>query len=207
MKVLVVGAAGKTGTAAVEQAIAAGHEVTALVHSAEKYTNPNVRVVEGDATDSATVDKAVASQDAVLDTIGGKAPYKTTTLEQSAARAIVASMQRNRVRRLIVVSMAGEGESLANTSFYERLLMSTFLRGADKDKAAMESVVEASNLDWVILRPPILSDDAATGNIRVISTESGETAHKITRADLAAFMVAQLSSDEHLGKAVTITNS
>ncbi len=71
----------------------------------------------------------------------------------------------------------------------------------------MESAVEGSDLDWVILRPAFLSDDTATGNVRVFSAESGEKAHKITRADLAAFMIAQLSSDEHLHQAVAIANS
>ena len=207
MKVLVIGAAGKTGTAVVEQAVAAGHEVTAFVQKADEYTASNVRVIEGDATDSVAINKAVSGQHAVLDTIGGKTPYKTTTLEETAAKTIIDSMQRNGVRRLVVTSMIGEGESKANATTYERLLVSTFLRGADKDKAAMESAVESSGLDWVIVRPAILSDDPAIGNVRVFSAESGEKVHKITRADLAAFMIAQLSSNEYLHQAVTIANS
>ena len=207
MKVLVIGAAGKTGRAVIEQAIAGGHQVTAFVHKADEYEVSDVRVIEGDATDNATMDAAVLGQDAVLDTIGGKTPYKETTLESSAANTIIAAMQRNGVHRLVVTSMLGEGESEANTSFYVRLLVSTFLRGADKDKAAMESAVESSGLDWVILRPAILTDDPAKGNIRVFDPETGEKAHKITRADLADFMLAQLSSNEYLHQAVTIANS
>jgi len=208
MNVLVIGAAGKTGRAVVEQAVAAGHHVTAFVHHATEYTAPaNVRVVEGDAADSAAIDAAVLGQDAVLDTIGGKTPYKVTTLEPSAAHAIIAAMQRHGVRRLVVTSMLGVGESIANAPFYERLLVATFLRGADQDKTAMEGAVEASELDWVILRPAILTDAPATGNVRVFEAETGENAHKITRADLAAFMVAQLTTDEHLHQAVTIANN
>ncbi|MBC8140436.1 MAG: SDR family oxidoreductase, partial [Armatimonadetes bacterium] len=174
MKVLVIGAAGKTGKAVVEQAVAAGHEVTSFVRKADEYEVSGVRVLEGDATDSVAMDAAVLGQDAVLDTIGGKTPYKTTTLEASAAHTIIASMQRNGVRRLVVTSMLGEGDSMANAPIYEQLLVKTFLRGADKDKAAMESAVEASGLDWVILRPAILSDDPAKGNVRVFSAETGE---------------------------------
>ncbi len=207
MNILVIGAAGKTGTAVVEQALAAGHEVTAFVQKADEYKVPNVRVVEGDATSRADMDTAVRGQDAILDTIGGKTPYKTTTLESSAASTIIASMQQNGVRRLVVTSMLGVGDSGANETFYERLLMSTFLRGADKDKSAMESAVESSGLDWVILRPAILSDDPATGNVRVFSAETDEKAHKITRADVAAFMLAQLASDKYLHQAVTIANT
>ena len=207
MKILVIGAGGKTGGEVVKQALAAGHEVTAFVHKADEYNVENVRVVEGDATDGAAVEKAVVGQDAVLDTIGGKTPYKTTTLEASVAAAIIAAMKRNGVRRLVVTSMIGEGESKSNSTLFVRLLLFTFLRGADKDKAAMESAVKASGLDWIILRPAILSDDAATGNVKVFDAETGEKAHKITRADLAAFMIKQLSNDQYLHKAVTIANS
>ncbi|MBP5976477.1 NAD(P)H-binding protein [Brasilonema sp. CT11] len=207
MKVLVIGAAGKTGRAVVEQAVSAGHQVTAFVHKTDEYEVSDVRVIEGDATDSATMDAAVLGQDAVLDTIGGKTPYKETTLESSAANTIIASMQRNDVRRLVVTSMIGEGDSEANATLYERLLIATFLRGADKDKAVMESAVESSGLDWVILRPAILTDDPAKRNVRVFDPETGEKAHKITRADLADFMLAQLSSNEYLHQAVTIANS
>jgi len=197
MKVLVIGAAGRTGKAVVEQAVAAGHQVTAFVHTADGYKAPDVRVIEGDAADSA-----------VIDAIGGKTPpYKATTLETSVAGTVITSMQRNGVRRLVVISMMGVGESKASVPIYERLLVSTFLRGEDKDKSAMEAAVVGSGLDWVILRPPFLTNGSAKGKVRVFSAEAGEKAHTITRADLASFMLAQLSSDEHLHQAVTIANS
>lgn len=207
MKVLVIGAAGKTGRAVVEQAVAAGHQVTAFVHKADEYDVANVRVIEGDATDSAVMEAAVLGQDAVIDTIGGKTPYKATTLESSAASTIIAAMQKKGVRLLMVTSMLGVGQSKANAPLYVRLLVATFLRGADKDKAAMESEVKSSDLDWIILRPAILTDDAATGNVQVYDPKAGEKAHKISRADLASFMVAQLSNNEYLHQAVMIANS
>lgn len=153
------------------------------------------------------METAVRGHDAVLDTIGGKTPYKETTLESSAASNIIAAMKQNGVRRLVVTSMVGEGEGKANATVYERLLLATFLRGTDKDKAAMESAVKSSDLDWVILRPAMLNEDAAKGNVKVFDAETGEKAHKITRADLASFMISQLSSDEYLHQAVTIANS
>ena len=206
LKVLVVGAGGKTGRTVVERAVAAGHEVTAFVHQKKGFDVASVRVVEGDATDRAAIDAAVAGQDAVLDTVGGKTPYKATTLESSTASAIVAAMKRHRVRRLVVTSMLGVGDSKENAPLYVRLLVATFLRGANKDKAAMELAIGSSDLDWVVLRPAILSDDSATGKVQVFEPESRDKAHKISRSDLAAFMVAQLVSDEHLHRVVTIAN-
>jgi hypothetical protein len=142
----------------------------------------------------------------VIDTIGGRTPYKQTTLETSAAKTIIGAMQRNDVRRLVVTSTIGEGDSVANTPFYDRILLATLLRGATPDKAAMEKEVEASGLEWIITRPAILTDKPATGDVHVYRPDTGEKAHTITRDDLAAFLVAQLTSDEHLRHAVTIAN-
>lgn len=189
MKVLVIGAAGKTGRAVVDRAVAAGHEVTAFVHGEDEQAAPGVQVVVGDAADSTAMDAAVAGQDAVIDTLGGKTPYKSTSLETDAARTIIGSMTRGGVRRLVATSMIGEGDSAANSTVWERLLLATFLRGATPDKANMEAAVEASELDWVIVRPAILSDDPATGDLRTYSGDTDEKAHKITRADLAGFLV------------------
>lgn len=140
----------------------------------------------------------------MLDTVGGKTPYKATTLESSIASTVVASMQRNGVRRLMLTSISGEGDSRANTSISNRLLLATFLRGADK--AGMEATIRSNGLDSIILRPAILGDGPVKGGVRVFDPETGEKAHKITRSDLDAFMVAQLSSDEHLHQTVTIAN-
>ncbi len=207
MKVLVIGAAGRTGKAVVERAIAAGHQVTAFVRDAGELDIGGVRVVEGDATNENAVESAIRDQDAVLDTVGGTTPYKQTTLETSVAKAVIVAMERNGVRRLVATSMLGVGESKANATFYERLLVSTLLRGADKDKSAMEAEIKASALEWVVVRPAILTDDPASGRVRVFSEDDGEKAHKISREDLAAFMIDQLSSDEHLRRSVTIASS
>ena len=205
MNVVVFGAGGKTGSLVVEKALAAGHTVTVFVRTAHD-TPPSVRVVTGDAADPAAVASAIVGQHAVIDTIGGKTPYKDTELERTAARNIVSAMQSAGVRRLIVVSMMGIGDSTAQTPFwYEYLLMPTFLRGSTKDKQAMESAVESSGLDFVIARPPILTEDPATGATIIVPHDA--RGHKITRADLAQFLVDQLTSSEHLGQAVVVANS
>ena len=115
-------------------------------------------------------------------------------------------MQRHGVRRLAVTSMVGEGDSAANTPFYLKIAIATFLRGAAPDKAKMESIVSGSELDWVITRPAILTEKPATGDVRIFSADNRDKAHSITRSDLAAFLVAQLTSDDHLRQAVTIAN-
>ncbi|CAA9269086.1 MAG: hypothetical protein AVDCRST_MAG57-2970 [uncultured Blastococcus sp.] len=209
MRVLVLGAGGKTGGAVVEQAQAAGHQVTAFVHHAGDYAGPaGVDVAQGDATDADVLAAAVAGHDAVIDTIGGKTPYKSnTTLEADVARAVIAAMTRSGVRRLLVTSSVGVGDSLANGTLGLRVLLKTFLRGSTADKGAMEGAVTASGLDWTIARPAILTDKAATGTVRTFDPATGEKARRISRVELAAWLVAQLDHSDNVRRAVTVASS
>ena len=208
MKVLVIGAGGKTGRLVVEQALAAGHTVTALVHEKkeDELYPATVNVVHGDVRNPSRLDQVMTGQDAVIDTIGGKRPFLKTELEGDAAKALIEVMQRNKVKRLIVISVLGEGDSKDQTTWlYRNLMMPVFLHGAIPDKARMEQEIAASGLQYVIVRPPVLSDHAAMGSVRVVPT--GEIAHKITRADLAHFLVEQVTSDTYVGHQVTIANT
>ena len=103
MKVVVFGASGKTGRLVIDRARANGHEVTAFAHGAGAMP-AGVRVASGDASNFAAVRRAVAGHDAVIDTIGGTAPWKDSGLEASTAKAIIEGMKAEGVRRLIVIS-------------------------------------------------------------------------------------------------------
>jgi putative NADH-flavin reductase len=206
MKVMVLGATGKTGGLVVGRALEKKHDVTVLVRDPSKFKRDGVRVLPGDATRPEDVMKAMVGQDAAIDTIGGTTPYKTTRLESTSAQNVISAMRAEGARRLIVVSMMGLGESRAQAPFwYKHLLMTTFLRGSTKDKSLMENAVVTSGLDYVIVRPPILADGAPIGNPIVLG--AGKIGHKITRADLANFVVDQLTFDGYLGRAVTVVNS
>ena len=147
MKVIVVGAGGKTGRLVVMRAVEAGHEVTAFSHGGDTAI-PGARAVAGDARDRGTVERALAGQDAVIDTVGGKTPFLKTGLEASIAGNIIAGMRLNRVERLVVVSAMGVGDSMEQAPFwYEHLLIPTMLRGSTADKAAMEQEVASSGID------------------------------------------------------------
>ena len=208
MKILVIGAAGKTGEAIVQQAITRGHTVTAFVHSAKEFQGEGARVVEGDVLDAAVLEGAIAGQDAVLDALGGHTPWKETTLETNAARNVITSMQKHGVKRLLVVSAIGVGETKDLVpSWYEHLIFPTLLRGTMHDKEQMEPVVEASGLDWTLVRPGHLVDGEATGVVRRFAPGSGETAHNITRADVAKFMLDLLDNGGYSREAVNIASN
>ena len=125
-------------------------------------------MLTGDATDPVALTAAVATQQAVIDTIGGKTPYRTTDLEQKVARAVIAAMRQQGVQRLIAVSALGVGDSKQQASFlFRRLILPTFLRGSTKDKAAMEREIQNSGLTFVLARPAVLNDQPPVGRVRV----------------------------------------
>ncbi len=206
MHVTVFGAAGKTGKSVVEQGVRRGHTVTAFVHAANDFAPAGgVQVVEGDVTDFGAVVGAIAQGGAVIDCIGGSTPYKQTGLEQAAAQNILKAMEQKQATPLIVISAVGVGESKEQATFvYEHLLMPTFLRGAVKDKSEMEQAVRGGGVAFTIVRPPALKDDAATGKYAVIAP--GDKAESMTRADLASFLLDQLTDASHRGEAVTVAN-
>ena len=144
----------------------------------------------------------------MLDALGGHFPLMNSTVETEGARAVVEAMRRTGVRRLLIVSTIGEGDSMNNVhGWYGRLFMSTLLRGTMKDKAGMEAVVEsADDLDWTIVRPAGLHDTDSRGDIHIITPESGEKVGFITRADVATFMLDELEQGKYIHQAVGIAN-
>ncbi len=206
MKVLVLGANGATGSLVVARAIAEGHEVTVLVRHNSLTSRPGVNVILGDALKAADVLRAMDKQDAVIECIGGNAPWMNQRLERDAMQNIVTAMKESKTRRLLVVSAMGVADSARNSPWwYQLFVVPTFLRGIIADKKAMEKIVRESNLDWIIARPPILTHTAAIGNVKVL--EGRQTGHVITRADLAVWLVAQLERETYLQQAVVVVNS
>jgi putative NADH-flavin reductase len=208
MKILVVGAAGGVGRALVEQAVARAHEVTAFVRDASNYRRPEIRVVAGDARDPRKMSEAVSGQDAVVNAIGGKTPWTPTGLDRDVGQAIVQALHRHHIRRLVVASVMGAGDSSNVADYFCRWIFApTFLRGAVKDKTEMERYLAQTDIDWTVARPAVLTNEKLAGGVNVFTRKSGAKAHRIARADVAAFMLDQLTSDKYLKQAVTIATS
>ena len=170
MNVLIIGAAGKTGAIVVERALAAGHVVTAFVRDAATYRAPaNVRVVAGDATDQASVDNAMARQDAVINTVAGKTPYRKTALERRVDSGGRHSDEGERSEAPHQHQFVRRRRTSADQAgwFVNHVVVPTWLRGSTEDKAAAEEVVRASGIPFVIVRPAMLTHQAATGNVKV----------------------------------------
>jgi len=204
MKLVVFGATGGLGRAAASTAVARGDQVTAFArHPGRLHLASSVRVVEGDALDAEAVAAAIAGQDAVLSALGGR-PWRDRDVCAQGTRNIVDAMRRHGVRRLVVVSSLGVGDSRERLGWLVRNVAAPLvMRRSFEDKERMEDVVRSSDLDWIIVRPGLLTGGRPSGRWRAAVDEPIQVGF-ITRADAAAFCLVQLSSDEYLRQAPTI---
>ena len=205
MKLIVFGATGATGRQILEQALAAGHDVTAFAREPATLTikHPKLKVVQGDALDAARVSQAITGQDAVLFAIGINR-RSTMTVCADSTRHVINGMKEHGVHRLICLSAYGASET-KDAALYSKVLR--FLIGKRvEDKDRQEELVRASDLDWVLVRPPLLTNGARKGRYRVGFDIPIKLFSSVSRADVAEFMLKQLSDDTYLHQAPTITD-
>ena len=200
MNLTVLGAAGATGVPLVEQAIAAGHQVTALARSAENLTltNPNLHVVQGDATDRAVVSEAMKGADAVISVLGARGPVMA-----EATRAVVAAAEQAGPDRILMLSsFAVARDRLKPVS---RLVTRMAMGSQIKDKTAGEEVLRASGLDWTIVYATKLTNGPRTEPRVVPETEKVGMSQTISRADLASFLLQAATDGLYSRRDVIIT--
>ncbi|MGV1760913.1 NAD(P)-dependent oxidoreductase [Rhizobium sp. A22-96] len=201
MKVLVLGATGGTGRLIVRDAMAKGHSVVALVRSKARADLPGGDVIEGDARDEAALMRALDGCDAVISALGTGMGFRRVTLLTVAAQALVTAMTRKGARRLVCISALGVGDSRGHGGFvFDRLFQPLLLSQAYKDKNGQEAAIRASSLDWILVRPAMLTDDTARGDARAFTDLAGVNGGKIARADVSRFAVEQLTVDTWLGR-------
>ncbi|HWR36864.1 MAG TPA: SDR family oxidoreductase [Clostridia bacterium] len=207
MKLVIFGATGPTGLALTQQALHAGHEVTALARNPARMTiaHPKLRIVQGDVLDPPAVEQVVIGAEAVLSCLGVK-PFAGKQVQSRAGRHIVSAMQKHGVRRFIMESAYGVAESRSLASPALRAMISVFLSWTYNDKEVEEAEIKASGLDWTIIRPTALRNGPRTGKYRVGDDLCLGLGTWINRADVADFMLKQLTSTEWVRRTPAITN-
>ena len=201
MKLLVLGATGGTGRLIVHDALEKGHSVVALIRSKASAPDlPGADIIEGDARDAGALMRALDGCDAVVSSLGtGLSPFSEVSLLTEATHELIPAMGRSGVRRLVCISALGVGDSRGHGGFvFDRLFMPLLLRHAYKDKGRQEAAIRASSLDWVIVRPAMLTNDPARGSLRAIADLAGVNGGKVARADVARFVVEQLATNTWL---------
>ena len=195
MKITIFGATGGTGRHVVEQAGAAGHDVTAVVRDAARLApGADLTVVTADVMDPDAIAPAIAGRDAVLTAIGaaGRGP---TTVQTDSTAAIVAAMRQTGVRRLVCVSNSGmhtDGDGPFTKALVKPLLRRV-LRHGFSDMRGMEDLVTATDLEWTIVRPPRLTNGRATGAYRTEVGRNVRGGMQVSRADLADCVLRSLT--------------
>jgi putative NADH-flavin reductase len=207
-RLLIVGATGGTGRQLVAQALERGHLVTALARNPSKLAieHTNLRVVRGDVLDRASLDAAVQGQDAVLSALGHKRFLGPTRILSQGTGNLIEAMEAHGVRRLVCETSLGIGDGAWRMGLsYTLFVIPVVLPFYFWDKARQEQVVAASRLDWVIVRPAVLTDGAARHAYRHgAGVGNAVLTRRIARADVAAFMLDQVTGDANLGTATGI---
>lgn len=210
MKLTVFGASGGTGSSFVEQALAAGHDVTAVVRDPARLTiKPHERltVVTANVMDPASIVPAIEGAEAIVNTVGPRG-IGPTTVQRDAIRSILTAMRQAGARRLLHVSgssTADDGESAYMRYLVKPLARATFLRNSCADMRDAENQIRASGLDWTIFRPPALNSKPPRG-YRMAIDRNLPHGFSVTRADLAACMVAVLADPAIAGRHVGVAN-
>jgi putative NADH-flavin reductase len=194
MKLLVFGAKGPTGREVVAQARERGDEVTEFV-----------RAVDGDATDPVAVERAVPGHAAVVSALGRRRSFSSAHLMERAMRAIVPAMQRAAIRRLVVVSAFGVGETWRDAPLVLRLMHRTILRDIFADKKLAQDYVQATAIDWTFVYPVALTNGPRTGRYRVGERLELRGVPTISRADVADFIVRELHAPQYLRRTAIIS--
>ncbi len=198
MKIIVFGATGGTGKLIVSQALAKGHSVTAFVRKPEGLTpDPHLRVIQGDLFDLATLVDAVRGHRAVLSALGARSRQKADILA-NAIPVMLEAMRQEYVTRLIVLGASGvqrdHGKyqnALTNGAIW--VAKKTLLKHPFIDQTAQERLLAASDVDYTIVRAPRLLDGPFTGTYRVLPDALPPGALSVSRADVADFMLQQLT--------------
>jgi putative NADH-flavin reductase len=184
------------------QALSQGRQVTAFVRNPARLSVrcPGLRIVQGDVTNVAIVESAIEGQHAVLCALGAATPLSRDNNLIRGVRHIVDAMRRYGTRRLVYLSFLGVREGRRQLSFIGRTVVAPLLlRNVVADHEAKERIIQRSGLDWIIVRPPRLTSGPRTGFYRHgIDIRAASVIPRISRADVADFMLRQISDDTYV---------
>jgi putative NADH-flavin reductase len=210
MKISIFGASGATGLLLTERCLAAGHEVTALLRTPEKFPfRERVRVVQGNVFDAAAVRQTLEGAEVVLSALGARSLRREDVLERGVP-LIVAAMRQAGVRRIIALGAAGtKGDAFKRQPAVLRWMMQKIfyrivLKWPIASQVAQWEALSASGLDWTMVTPPKLTNGKGRGARRVDADALPRYGLRISRADVADFMMQQIGNPQWAGKGVYV---
>jgi putative NADH-flavin reductase len=210
MKIAIFGATGETGRQLVEQALAAGYQVVAYVRNPSKLNtkHENLTIVQGELADQAIIERAVSAADAVISVLGPRGGSKGKPITRGMQN-IIEAMKKQGVRRLIISSTLSAKDPNDLPDFKAKALVNLVkltMHAAYEEIVSVADTVRKSDLDWTIVRLTTLNNNPKSGKVRVGYLGKGEVGLRISRADLAEFMLKQVQDTKYLRQAPVISN-
>jgi len=210
MKIVLWGATGLTGREVLNQALDGGHEVKAVARkpSLIKTEHANLSIVQGDVLDHQSVQEVTAEGEVVISALGSGASFmkarKPTTIYSEGFANIIAAMRKYNIRRFIALLSVGTVED-PNEALIHKRIIRPLIRGTYDDMRRAESLLATcGDIDWTVIRPLRLMNTARTGKYRTAIDILPPGGVEISRADVAEFMLKQMSTDKHLRSYLTI---
>ena len=208
LNLLIIGSTGGTGRELVRQGLEQGHIVTAFARKPDKIrlSHPNLKVVQGNVMDYTSVERAVAGQDAVLCALGHKRWLIKTSILSEGTWNIIRAMQQHGAKRFVCETSLGVGDSVGRLGLqYTLVLIPLLLFFYFRDKGVQERYIKESDLDWVIVRPGLLTNGRMRGRYKHGSKIGSYLwTVRISRADVADFMLRQVAENTDLRSAVGV---
>lgn len=207
MKIAIIGASAGIGLQATRLALERGHEIATLSRRVVPLPDhPNLRRVQGSATNPHDIKTAVEGADAILVTLGVKSPFATTLFSDSARLLLRVLQETGSSPTLLVLTGFGAGDSWGYNSLPMKILFTLLLKKVYGDKGEQERLIAGGYSRWEIVRPGRLTNGTMTGRYRALDhLVEGMRVGAVSRSDVAQFMVAQAEHPTHLGKYVTLT--
>jgi putative NADH-flavin reductase len=203
MKLAIFGASGVTGRHLLEQALQAGHQVTALKRTpGSLQLQTGLTTVIGSLDQQAAVQSVIQGADAVISVLGMR-DKDATPVCTDGARSILEAMASTGVRRLIALSAYGAAET-SNASWFIRFVR-TVIASKMHDKDNMEALVRSSDSDWTLVRPPMLTNGSRTDHYRASTDLRPGLTGRLSRADLAAFILQEAAAAGYIGQAPVVS--
>jgi putative NADH-flavin reductase len=202
MKILILGSTGGTGQQLVAQSLKQNYEVTALARdpSKLKVNHDRLTVIKGSVLDKNVLANALEGKEAVLSALGVGKSLKSKDLISNAVKIIIPAMNEKNVKRLVFLSAFGVGETFTQANFIQRIIFKVFLRNIYADKSMADDLIRRSTLEWTLVYPVLMTDTPGTGKYKVGEKFEMKGMPKISRADVAEFMLRQLIDNNFIKK-------
>lgn len=208
MRLLIIGATRGIGRQTAQQALAQGHEVTVLARRPEKINLEHQRLLvrAGDILDPVSVSQSMVGQEAVLVTVGLPPTWQPVSVFSQGIKNVLSAMGQHGVARLLAVTGIGAGDSKGHGGFfYDRIFNPLLLKRIYEDKDREEAIIKESQVQWTIVRPGFLTNGPLTGRYRVIIDLTGITCGKISRADVAHFLLQEVAANRYVYQTPLLT--